>query len=263
MTDAMGVRTDRMAQVVKEGQRLCRVGLCLLLSGCTSLPGVSELKQLPGFMDTPPQEEIQYDKTVLAYRVGGTDASKGSVLRNAVGKKIQTAQELKRFTSSVNREIVGVATRYTAYTLAGLYTPYNVATKVFYIVPTVPLFVAGTVLKSAREEAVETAYGSGRTHFMRGELKEALADWSRAIALEPELRAISDLDYWRGRAFQEDGKVTEAVIAYQLFLSYSERTRPDFFTKKFPADMRWEEEAADIERRLSEVQNSSNGKVGM
>lgn len=71
MTEAMGVRMDRMAQVVKGGQRLCRIGLCLFLSGCTSLPGLSELKQLPGFMDMPPQEEIQYDKTVLAYRVGG------------------------------------------------------------------------------------------------------------------------------------------------------------------------------------------------
>ncbi len=237
--------------MVKRWSGLCRAGLCLILSGCISLPGFPELKPLPGFQQAPLKEELLYDKAILAYRVKDEDDSKRLVLRNAVGKKIQTEQELNRYISNVRIEAVGSGTRYPAYALAGIYTPFNFATGLFYVVPTVPLIMAGSAVVAAYRDKAETAYRSGRAHFSRGELKEALIEWDRAKAVAPELQAISDVEYWRGRALQQRGQGSEALIAYQHFLGYSERAQPEFFTTKDASDMTWEEEAYDIERRLA------------
>lgn len=237
--------------MVKRWSGLSSVGLCLILSGCIALPGFTELKRLPGFQQAPHKEELVYDKTIFAYRAKDEESSKGLVLRNAVGKKIQTEQELNRYISSAGTEVVGSGIRYPAYALAGIYTPFNFAAGLFYVVPTVPLLMTASGIVTAYREKAETAYRSGRAHFARGELKEALIEWDRAKAMTPELQAISDVEYWRGRALQESGQGSEAMIAYQRFLSYSERTQPDFFATKDAGEITWEEKASDVIKRIA------------
>ena len=231
-------------------------GLVLALSGCISLPGFSDLRELPGFQDALVREDVFFDQAILAYRSTTRGAPNGQVLRNAAGTKIQTEQDLDRLVASKEHKVVGAGTKSAAYLLAGLYLPYNAVTGALWIVPSVPLLATAPVINKAVDEAAEADCRSGQAHFATGEFSEALRDWNRAKIILPTLQTESDIDYWRGRALEEEGRHAEAFLAYHLFLRYSERTWPDFFRQREPDEMTWRNVAADIEQRL-DVMNAA------
>ena len=64
------------------------------------------------------------------------------------------------------------------------------------------------------------------------------------------LHLLSDIDYWRGRAFEAHGEGDSARTAYLTFLNYSERSIPSDFKNLYPNDPAWAEKADDAEKRV-------------
>lgn len=100
------------------------------------------------------------------------------------------------------------------------------------------------------EKAAEAAYKSGREQFANDRIERAIAEWEHALFVMPSLRVFSDIDYWRGRAFEAAVKPQEAAVAYRTFLEYSEHSLPTYFKESFSQDPAWEVKAQDAERRL-------------
>jgi len=234
------------------------------LTGCVSLKDVQEVRRLPepSLIDIY-YTNIFYDPDIRAYRLrtvsGGRDSVfSGMALRDGSGKKIRTEQDLARFLqtirgSQLESEKEGKGTK-IAYTVGLIvYLPV-------LIVVGVPLGVIDGVLNipfspipghlvATYQDKAEAAYARGREQFDSGKYDKALTEWDYAKHLMPSLQGNSDIDYWRGRAFESRHESNPAITAYQEFLDYSERSTPTYFHYSYPEDPRWAKKAEEAEKR--------------
>lgn len=113
-----------------------------------------------------------------------------------------------------------------------------------------PVGIYAAVFRSRMVRDSRSDYDEGRREFDAKNYSEALVKWDRAVSMMPSLRAYSDVEYWRGRAFEALGKSEAARTAYMDFLNYSERSTPEYFrvseSKKEPS---WADKASDAEVR--------------
>ena len=100
----------------------------------------------------------------------------------------------------------------------------------------------------------EKAYVLGRQYFVDHRMEDALSEFDYAKNLIPSLQAFSDIDYWRGRVFEDLGKEGDTKISYMYFINYSERSMPEFFKVTYPDDPTWLEKAQDAQIRLKKIQ---------
>ena len=237
-----------------------------LLFGCaSSLPTITEVRDLPGFRSYNfSKENTVYDPAVRAYRIRpmkkSSKVTDGAVLRDSLGKKIQTEEELTRTLEAVKKEGVGLGTKMAAYTLVVVYSPVIIARDIVSWVLSLPLlpFSLSDVkeyerLKKEHHQAVENMYASGRRHFDSGEFEAALTEWEHARIAMRSLRDYSDIDYWRGRALEAQHQMRNARMAYESFLGYSERSFPPYFKGPYPDDPTWAQKAEDAEKRIASI----------
>jgi hypothetical protein len=225
------------------------------LVGCASVSDIRDARNLPGLARPTSNEEFYYDPSIRSYRVKKsgehTDSSdKGRTIRDAGGKKVQTEHELEYVLQSKKRELVGTGAQITTGVLIVLYLPVIIS---MYVVESVVMFPWSFMFahyQRAYEREAEQAYSRGRKYFEDNQIDQALTEWEHARTMMPSLQAFSDIDYWRGRAFQVTDKTVEAQIAYLNFQNYSERSVPDYFKETFPQDPSWEEKAQEVEAQL-------------
>ncbi len=74
----------------------------------------------------------------------------------------------------------------------------------------------------------------------------------------PSLRSESDIDYWRGRTFEAIGKGEESKYAYLMFIEYSERTIPMYFSNKYSSDSSWIEKAKEVQDKTGSINLKGN-----
>lgn len=221
--------------------------LSFQLAGCASWFDL----ELPGGTSVLAKDRYYYDPSIRAYRVIDREKAprspdRDNAARDSGGRKIQTAEELERYLRAQERSPQGPLTKAGTLGITIIYVPVLMA---FGIVMLPWVFWSSHVAKTY-EEAAEAAYAAGREHFANGRTDQAVAEWDRALVMMPSLRAYSDIDYWRGRAFQAAGDDRAAASAYRTFLDYSERSLPARFKKAFAEDPLWEEKAEDAEGRL-------------
>lgn len=225
----------------------------LAFSGCATMSDIRELRDLPGFTRSDvSREKTFYDPAVRAYRLMAKDR-KQPIMRGPGGKKIQTEEELTRFIAASEKEVIGLGAQGVEVSLQIVYfpvlVPYFIALAVI-LIPWTPLFF---YTEATYKQEAENAYTAGRRHFDAGEAEAALISWERAKFVMPSLRAFSDIEYWRGRAFEALGQTRNARTAYEEFLSYSEQSIPAYFKDTYPADLTWLEKAEDSERRIANL----------
>jgi hypothetical protein len=230
-----------------------------ILAGCVSLPTPWELRKFPGFSHSDlSMEGVVYDPAIRAYRVAnpkeGAETFTGTVLRDIDAKKIRTEGELKRVLVAFKSPKVGTGTKIAAYSVAVVYSPIVVAENIAAAVLTLPLQPVA-IYENHRSKrilhgAVEEAYAAGRSRFDAGELQAALDKWDDALRWDSSLRWLSDIDYWRGRAFERLENGGNALTAYLSFLDYSAQSFPSYFHPTYGTDPSWSDKAADTERRL-------------
>ena len=229
--------------------------------GCVSLPRFSELKGLPGFdRRGVEKEDVVYDPAIRAYRrkivKAGSEEMTGFVLRDTTGKKIQTKEELARMIESMKKESVAGGTKAAAYGLTAVYTPVTFAETILDYVIGFPIRWYMYNKNGKDFQTAEKAYISGRRHFDSQEYEAALRDWEHARNYSSGFYFFSDIDYWRGRAFEAQGEVENARTAFLTFLNYSQRSIPSDFKSKnvYSSDPTWTEKAEDAEKRIYAVQ---------
>lgn len=202
-----------------------------------------------------------YDPAIRAYRQrlnqkDGKEPSVGKALRDGNGKKIQTEEDLGLILGGTQKEVTWTKTKTTVYIVVGvIYVPLVVALFTVQGVLNIPFGPVVVHLKTTYERNAEDAYASGRHHFDSGEFEAALTEWEHAMLVMPSLKAFSDVDYWRGKAFEGQGKLREAQIAYDNFLSYSENATPSYFKNSYPNDPTWEKKAKDAKIRITALVN--------
>lgn len=235
--------------------------MILAISGCVSLPAVWNVNETPGFRQTNfSNEDVNYDASIRGFRWKNkkSDSGDNEVLRDENGKKIISVEDMSLYFEAKNRMKVGTGTKYTTYALSAIYTPIVIIEQVVGTIISSPFFwIMNNTGKKIKQE-IESAYISGRQHFDAGEYKAALLDWDYA---EPVFQQIpfyyfyySDINYWRGRAYENLGNSREASNSYHLFLNYSERSTPYYFTVKYPNELSWAQKADVAEKSISRIQ---------
>jgi tetratricopeptide (TPR) repeat protein len=230
------------------------------LSGCVSLPTLWDLRDMPGFQrqqKLSPDQTV-YDPSMRAYRRAeprdGKETFTGSILTNMDWKKIRTEEELKRVLVAYKGPQIGAGTTIAAYGFAVVYSPIAAAETIAGAVLTLPLkpFLLYDEYQNRKRarHAIEEAYLKGRSYFETGKFQSALDQWDDAMRLDPWLRLLSDVNYWRGRTYERLGNGREALTAYLDFLDYSERSFPSYFEAPPKDDPPWPDKAVDTERRL-------------
>lgn len=232
------------------------------LLGCASLSDIRQVRDLPDMTKPASNEQFYYDPSIRSYRVKesrGTTGSSGNgrTIRDAVGKKVQTESELERILQSNKRELIGRGTQITTIVLMVFYIPIAVPVAIVESVIMIPWSLMITHIQRTYESEAEQSYKLGREHFANDRIEQALAEWEHARTIMPSLQAFSDIDYWRGRAFQEAGKFAEAQVVYLNFINYSEQSVPGYFKETFSQDPSWEEKAKDAESRLTTLRTSN------
>jgi tetratricopeptide (TPR) repeat protein len=257
-----------MAQLLRSSIQSAVACIILLtqLTGCVSLRKVEEIRRPPGPANINfSLRNVYYDPDIRGYRLkteaaGREAALNGMVLRDIFGKKIRTERELARIliktdTNLVEWEKEGIVTK-TAYTIGFIiYLPVAIAVGLGENIidgtlnyPFVPI---ASNLKTTYEEKAEEAYDQGRRQFDSQKIDDALTEWDYAKHLMPSLQGNSDIDYWRGRAFESRQEYKLAIEAYQEFLDYSERSTPTYFHHNYPEDPNWSGKAEEAERKES------------
>jgi hypothetical protein len=214
--------------------------------GCMTLGDVRAVRDLPGLTAIPSAKNVVFDPGIRAAR----DKKTGLAFRDSLSKKIMTEDELVRVTNSHSSPKLGTGSTIAGITIAIIYVPIGLALGIAEWVITLPVQPYFSYLAHAYPKIGEEAYTAGRQHFSSGDINAALIDWERARTATPNLLALSDMNYWRGRAFQVLGDSESAQSAFRAFIEYSERVIPESFKNQTLADATWTERARDTDERL-------------
>jgi hypothetical protein len=225
-----------------------------LFTGCVALPAVWDVKETPGFhRSNLSKDDVTYDSTIRAFRWKDkkSNSRESEVLRNENGEKIQNEETVNRFFDAKNSIEVGAGTKYSAYGLSAIYTPIVIVEQVFGAIFYFPIRAIMENIEQKENKDIERAYISGRQYFDAGEIDKALSEWGYVKpTFQPIPIYFSDINYWRGRAFEKIGKYEDACNAYLVFLNYSERSIPKYFTVTYPNDPTWDQKAGEAEKAL-------------
>lgn len=246
------------------GKRLLNIFLytivILEIVGCASVSDIRQMRDLPGSTPILWSKEQYYDPTTLSYRFKepkkeDESAEHGKVIRDAAGKKIQTDEELQRFIQVDRKEYELLKAPFVStIVLAALYIPITLPFDIIEGILTAPLSMMFHYYQGKLQGEAEKAYILGRQYLAEHHMEDALSEWDYAKKLIPSLQAFSDIDYWRGLAFEELGKEGDTRTAYIYFINYSERSMPEFFKVTYPDDPTWLEKAQDAQIRLKRIQ---------
>ena len=232
--------------------------LLVVQMGCASMSDIRQLRELPGVATARDQDQYEFDQSVGVYRLKAKPPAKGEVARDSSGRKIRTEDQLRRWieaSTSVDQRLWGKGMTTTGIVLAVIYVPVGIVVVVVESVVAIPVGIYVAVLKNRMEQNSKSDYEEGHRQFNAGHYEMALAEWDRAIAMMPSLRAFSDIEYWRGRAFEASGDRAAARTAYMDFLNYSERSTPVYFQEVEPkGKLSWAEKASDAETRVAALQ---------
>lgn len=135
--------------------------------------------------------------------------------------------------------------------LAVIYVPVGIVVGIAEGIAAIPVEIYTMVAVGRMTRESESMYRAGRKELDAAHYPEALAALDRAMIASPLLRTHSDVEYWRGRAFEAIGEKHSARTAYLDFLDYSERSLPDFFEGPAFSDPTWAEKAKDAESRAA------------
>ena len=241
------------------------------LMGCISLKDVSEARRLPGPSNMYfTHQDIFYDPDIRGYSLkkvsdGSESGINGVALRDAFGKKIKTEEELvrvlaKKENGQLAKEGKGVGAKMAYMIGLVVYLPVVIVVGavegVVNGVLNIPFSPIPAHLEATYQKGAEASYARGRDRFDAGKFDEALTEWEHARFLMPSLQGNSDIDYWRGRAFEARHESKLAITAYQEFLDYSERATPFYFHYSYPEDPEWSKKAEDVEKRASALINT-------
>jgi tetratricopeptide (TPR) repeat protein len=236
--------------------------LGIQVSGCATLSDSEQSRKIqPTFSEGMSKWKFEYDPDVRGYRIKSVSLNnqksplEGKVLRNEFGKKIQTQKELSLFLNAtespglekykVGRGVVlGVA-----IVVGTVLLPIVVAQGVINL----PMQPVISNIDSQHRNNAENAYKSGRDNYYSGNTEKALADWEKAEVLIPAIKGLSDIDYFRGRAYEMRHQFKEALMAYEEFLRYSESSIPSFFNSKYSNEVSWKLRAEDADSRIVQI----------
>lgn len=246
------------------GKRLLNIFLCTIvvleIVSCASVSDIRQMRDLPGSTPILWSKEYYYDPTILSYRFKepkkeDESAEHGKVIRDAAGEKIQTDEELQRFIQVDRKEHELLKTPFVStIVLAALYIPITLPFDIIEGILTAPLSGMFLYYRGKLQDEAEKAYVLGRQYFVDHRMEDALSEFDYAKNLIPSLQAFSDIDYWRGRVFEDIGKEGDTKISYMYFINYSERSMPEFFKVTYPDDPTWLEKAQDAQIRLKKIQ---------
>lgn len=224
------------------------------LVGCASLSDVTEVRQLPGL--TWSFKEAQYDPSILSFRESAQDSDSTQnkrVLRDSLGKKIMSEDELSRLKQASETKVLDKGTIGTSYVLIAIYLPVAVAVGAVESIIMIPWTITFNHYSNVYRNNTEEKYIAGRSDFDKGQYESALANLEYARVLMPSMIAFSDVDYWRGRTFEQNIKNEDALASYRTFIEYSESSVPTYFNKKFSDDPSWLEKANDAKQRIANL----------
>jgi len=131
--------------------------------------------------------------------------------------------------------------------------PVTLGLPIVHGILAMPFSPVASHLKKDYERDVERDYAEARRDFDAGEYEQALEEWEKARALMPSIQANSDINYWRGRAFESLRHPGEALIAYNRFLEVSTTTLPPYFQHRLDDETSWKQEEIDAVRRLNSI----------
>jgi tetratricopeptide (TPR) repeat protein len=245
------------------------------LIGCTTLDDVRQAREFSIKKGVPVSNYgFYYDAAIGAYRerVKVGPERPGLLLKNAAGQRIQTEQELVRAVDVSSKESPGNQPSPVTVWVSGLYGLGLFGAAVYYWPVTVGLPIVHGVLylpfspvpphlMTQYERAAEQDYVAGRGHFDAGEFGAALEEWERARVVMPSIQATSDINYWRGRAFEALHQPREAFEAYDLFLNGSTDAAPQYFTHRYADDPPWDDKAAETARRITALVAQGTGTL--
>jgi hypothetical protein len=243
--------------------------VALLLSAgliaCTTLDDVQDARKLEIKTGVPVSNfGFYYDDVMGAYRerVKSGSSGPGPLLRDGKGRRIQSEQELFRPVEESKKEVLvypdnPVSTG--ALVIYGIgfigaavyYWPVTLGLPIMNGILAVPFSPVASHLNTNYEREAEQDYEAGRHHFDTGELEEALVEWEKARVLMSSMQATSDINYWRGRAFEALHQPDNALFAYDRFLGESTSSQPSYFRHKYTDVLIWKEEEEDAVRRLN------------
>jgi tetratricopeptide (TPR) repeat protein len=234
------------------------------LLGCTTFADVKQNRNIPFvYSASISKGQFNFDGEIRGYRVNSVPDYRqqsqvgGKIIRTTIGKKIQTKRELSNFLTLSEHEDLGLGQKAalfgTGATFLVTYIVFLPITLGFDVVKGILNLTFQPVtssLQSQYKHNAENAYISGRYNFDSGKTDMALADWEKAEDFMPSLKAFSDIDYWRGRAFEMRHQPKEALTAYEEFLSFSESSVPAYFKNKYSNDVTWGGKAEDVDMRI-------------
>ncbi|MDR4481632.1 MAG: hypothetical protein R3B37_18045 [Nitrospira sp.] len=243
------------------------------LSGCTTFDGLKRIRHLPKAAETinydPKNPDVFYDQSVRAYRRMSKHQQNGqqqleAVVRDTLGKKIRQEEELLALSDTGLSRTFGPSR--TAVMGGGLllgvgifvaqiilFFPCALGLGVVGEVLGIPALPVSSHLETVYLEEAQQAYDRGREQLAAGSPESALASWDHAEQLIPSLQALSDMNYWRGQAFDSLNEPRPALLAYSTFLDYSESSLPSYFKANFADDPTWERKADHAESRMADL----------
>jgi tetratricopeptide (TPR) repeat protein len=131
--------------------------------------------------------------------------------------------------------------------------PVTLGLPIVHGILAMPFSPVASHLKKDYQRDAERDYAEARRDFDAGEYEQALEEWEKARVLMPSIQTDSDINYWRGRAFESLHHRGEALIAYNRFLEDSTTTPPPYFQHQDDGDAKWKEKEADAVRRLNAI----------
>ncbi len=230
------------------------VVLLTVQTACVNLNDIRNIRELPVLTASEKNAQFEFDESINAYRFKLKHSDQSFVARDASGRKIRTEAEMKQWvdaSEAAHRDLWTPGMKATGFALGVIYVPIGIVVGVAENVVGIPIGLYALAVKHRIERGAEAMYRNGREEFDQGKYTDAVAAWDRAMAHMPSLKGSSDIDYWRGRAFEALGEGPSALTAYRDFLDYSERSIPDYFKGPDFNDQTWKEKAKDAESRAT------------
>lgn len=238
-----------------------------VLTGCATLDDIETSRKFaPKYPNGISKSQLfDYDPDFRGYRIrpdknhSQESSIKGPLVRDELGKKIQTGTELESYLKT--RESPGFEKHKVAMgSASGIMIVEGIAEVIFLWpvmlvqgVLNLPMQPVISNVEAQYRNDAEIAYISGRENVISGKPDEALADLERAVVFWPALKEVSDVDYWKGRAFESLNQPEKALAAYEDFLNFSESSSPPFFKEKDSLKDSWKSKADDADARISQI----------